>query len=58
MSTTPLLDSLLEPLSRCLDIESARRVAELQFDPAVQKKIDVLADRANEGLLTEDERAE
>lgn len=58
MSAALLLDSLLEPLSRCLDAESARRVVELRFDPAVQEKIDTLAERANDGLLTEDERAE
>ena len=39
------LDDLLEPLSRCLDDESARRV-------------EALAQRANQGSLTEEERAE
>ena len=58
MSAAFLLDSLLEPLSRCLDRESAQRVIELRFDAAVQEKVDVLAERANEGLLTEDERAD
>jgi hypothetical protein len=52
------LDSFLEPLSRCLDTESARRVAGLSIDPAVQTRVEVLAERANEGLLTEEERAE
>jgi hypothetical protein len=52
------LDSLLEPLSRCLDAESARRVIELRMDPAVQSRIDALAERANNGELGEDERAE
>jgi hypothetical protein len=56
--TTDALDGLLDPLSRCLDDESARRVVELRTDPAVQAKVDVLAERANEGLLTDDERAE
>ena len=57
MSAAFLLDSLLEPLSRCLDQKSARRVIELRFDPAIQEKISALAERANEGLLTEEERA-
>jgi hypothetical protein len=52
------LDGLLDPLSRCLDDESARRVAEFRIDPAVQAKVDYLAERANEGLLTDDERSE
>ena len=53
-----VLDGLLDPLSRCLDAESARRVAEFRVAPLVQERIAVLAERANEGLLTEDERSE
>ncbi len=53
-----MLDGLLEPLSRCLDAESARRIIELRIDPGVQERIDVLAERANDGLLTKEERAE
>jgi hypothetical protein len=52
------LDGLLEPLSQCLDAESARRVAEFRVAPSIQERVDVLAERANEGLLTDDERAE
>jgi hypothetical protein len=56
--TTSVLDQMLDPLSRCLDTESAKRVAELSIDPVVQARVDVLAERANEGLLTAEERAE
>ena len=52
------MSDLLDPLSRCLDAESARRVAEFRVGPAVEEKIRVLAERANEGLLNEDERAD
>jgi len=52
-----ILDGLLDPLSRCLDAESARRVAEFRVPPSVQARFDVLAERANDGLLTEEERA-
>jgi hypothetical protein len=52
------LDALFEPLIRCLDEESARRVAELRVDPEVQARVDVLAEKANQGELTGDERAE
>jgi hypothetical protein len=52
------LDALLDPLSRCLGAESARRIAELRVDPAVQLRIDALAERANNGELSEEERAE
>ena len=54
---TPL-DDLFEPFSRCLDAESAQRVAEFRVAPAVQARIDILAERANNGALTDDERAE
>lgn len=54
---TSVLDRMLDPLSRCLDVESARRVTELQIDPTVQVRVDYLAERANEGLLTAEERA-
>jgi hypothetical protein len=58
MSTASGLDGLLEPLSRCLDADSARRVIALQVDPIVQERIDVLAERANEGELSHIERSE
>jgi hypothetical protein len=52
------LDGLLEPLSRCLDAQSSRRVIELRIDPAVQARIDALAERANDGLLSDEQRVE
>jgi hypothetical protein len=52
------LDSLLDPFSRCFDAESARRVAEFRVDPEVQARIGALAERANDGILGEGERAE
>jgi hypothetical protein len=58
MSATTVLDGLLDPLGRCLDAESARRVVELRVSPPVQQRIDTLAERANEGVLTSDEAAE
>jgi len=51
------LDGLLEPLSRCLDRESAKRVIEFQIDAAVQARAAMLAGKANEGTL-DDERSE
>lgn len=57
-SASSVLDSLLDPLSEGLDAESARRVAEFQVDARVQARVATLAERANEGLLTEEERAD
>ena len=58
MSAASGLDGLLEPLSRCLDVESARRIVDLQVDPPVQERIDSLAELANEGKLSDAERSE
>ena len=52
------LDSLLEPLSLCLDEESARRLVAFQIDPQLQARIETLGERANEGNLTSAERSE
>ncbi|HEX3879959.1 MAG TPA: hypothetical protein VHW24_23415 [Bryobacteraceae bacterium] len=52
------LDGLLEPLSRCLDAESARRIIDFQIEQPVQERIDALAERANEGTLNDSERSE
>jgi len=52
------LDGLLNPLSRCLDVESSQRVVEFRFDPAAQARIETLAERTHDGVLGEGERAE
>ena len=49
---------MLDPVSRGFDTESARKLVNLRIDPVVQERVDVLAEKANEGLLTEAERAE
>jgi hypothetical protein len=46
----------VDPFTQCLNAESAQRVIEFGIAPAVQQKVGALAERANEGLLTEDER--
>ncbi|HTX35525.1 MAG TPA: hypothetical protein VME43_10895 [Bryobacteraceae bacterium] len=58
MSAASGLDGLLEPLSRCLDAESARRIVDLQVDPPVQERMDILAKGANEGTLSDNDRSE
>jgi hypothetical protein len=59
MSTASIhLDRLLEPFADCLTPEVAAKVADLRADDATQDRIDYLADRANDGLLTEEERDE
>jgi hypothetical protein len=52
------LDDLLESLSRCFDMESARRIVDLRVAPPVQERIDTLAERAREGALSDGGRSE
>jgi len=58
MGDRALLDQLLDPFTQCLDAESARRVIAFGISPAVEQRVNVLAQRANEGTLTEDERTD
>ena len=58
MTTTTLLDGLIEPLAECLTLESARKIAALRLDEAEQARLDVLADKANRGALSTEEKAE
>jgi hypothetical protein len=53
-----VLDDLLDPLTGCLDAESARRIADFRVAPSVQERVAALAAGANEGSLTSDEHAE
>jgi hypothetical protein len=59
MSATAIhLDRLLQPFVGCLSPEVAAKVASLRADDAMQDRIDYLAERSNEGLLTVEERDE
>jgi hypothetical protein len=58
MTVATVLDQFLDPLSRCLDAESARRIVALGVSAPVQERIDSLAEQANEGSLSDEERAE
>ena len=58
MSDAALLDEMLDPFTQCLDPESARRVIAFEIAPSVQQRVSALAEKANEGDLTEDERAD
>ena len=56
MSGTALLNDLLDPLTECLDAESAQRLIAFGVTPSVQRRMAALAEKANEGLLTAEER--
>ncbi len=54
----PLVDRLLDPLSRCIRGEGERELLNLHADTELQARIDELADKCDEGLLTPEERTE
>lgn len=53
-----MMERLLSPVGDCLTSEVAERLVALRADAGVQARIDELAERANEGLLTPEERLE
>jgi len=53
-----ILDRLLEPVGNTMPLDYARELVELRAGPDDQARIDELADKCNEGLLTDDERDE
>lgn len=57
MSTTEILNQVLDPFTDCLTAEAAKKIVEFHVDAATQARIDDLADKANAGELTEEERA-
>lgn len=52
------LDRLLDPVSRCMTPEVARRLVDLRADESIQGRLDRLAELCSEGKLSAEERAE
>lgn len=57
-SPVNVLSQLLEPVGQMMPVEFARQLSTLRATPEVQARIDELADKSNEGELTDEERAE
>jgi len=53
-----VLSQLLEPVGQMMPVEFARQLSTLRATPEVQARIDELAEKSNEGELTDEERAE
>jgi hypothetical protein len=53
-----LLATWLEPVGQALNPEASRRLLSLRADDRAQERVEELADRNTEGLLTAEERAE
>ena len=53
-----VLDEMLEPVTRCFGLETARALAGLRVNERTEARVEELAEKCNEGQLTPDERAE
>lgn len=51
-------DSLLKSAARCLDSTSVRALGGLALSEAAQERLDMLAQKANDGQLTPEEEGE
>ena len=49
---------MLEPLSRCFGLETARALVRFRVDGRTQARVEELAEKCDEGQLTADERSE
>ena len=55
---TANLERLLKPVSKCLNVEAARKLVRLKADAKTQARVDELAQKCNEGELTPEESSE
>jgi hypothetical protein len=51
-------DKILDQFANCLNEEAARRIVELKFDDETLARVELLGDKANEGLLSDEESEE
>ena len=57
-SDNSVIDRLMDPVGRCLTPDVARRIISLRADPDLQSRVDALAEKANAGALSGEERSE
>ena len=55
---TAILDRVLEPITDCLTPDVAAKLVALRADTQIQARVDELAEKANEGTLSPEERGE
>lgn len=53
-----MVDRLLESLSRCFDVTTAKAVIELRQDELVRRRMEELGIKSDEGLLSPEEENE
>jgi hypothetical protein len=57
-SASAAFERVIGALGQCLDRQSAEAIIRLRADAEMQGRIEELADKSNEGSLTQDERDE
>ena len=57
-NASAVLDRFLTPVRQSLSLDQARQLAEFRADEETQAWIDVLAEKCNDGILTDEERRE
>ena len=55
---TTTVEQLIGPLGACLSPDVARRIVDLRADAKLQARVDELADKANFGTISDEERCE
>src|SRR5438309_5678056 len=55
---TPVLERLLEPVTRSLNLDAAKKLVRLKADAKVQARVAKLARKYNEGAMTAEEAIE
>jgi len=53
-----IFQRLLSPLADCIDAATAERMSHFRIDSATQSRIDLLADKASDDTLTDEEQRE
>jgi len=53
-----VLEEMLEPLSRCFGLETARALVRFRVDERTQARVEELAEKCDQGQLTVEERNE
>jgi len=49
---------MLDPFTQCLNEESAKRIIDIGVPSAVEQRVNTLAERANDGTISDEERGE
>ena len=58
MNAIAYLDRLLDPLAEAFTPEMARKLVELKVDPGLERHIENLREKANQGSLSAEEEAD